>query len=140
MWVGMLQKVLGVIPLIFVFCWNSVEAEEQQRENIQVTVVAGSIGGSFYVMNAAMFDIFSKNIEGLTYSIVPGGSISNPIAINQGDAQCGFSFTNDLGSAVQGQEPYSSRLPIFGQSPMLVLRHGCMSSWMKTWGYLRWRN
>ena len=110
MWVGTLQKVLRVIPLIFVFCWNSVAAEEQQRENIHVTVVAGSIGGSFYVMNAAMFDIFSKNIEGLTYSIVPGGSISNPIAINQGDAQCGFSFTNDLGSAVQGQEPYSSPL------------------------------
>ena len=110
MWVGMLQKVLRVISLIFVFCWNSVVAEEPQRENIQVTVVAGSIGGSFYVMNAAMFDIFSKNIEGLTYSIVPGGSISNPIAINQGDAQCGFSFTNDLGSAVQGQEPYSSPL------------------------------
>ena len=73
MWVGMLQKVLRVIPLIFVSCWNSVVAEEPQRENIQVTVVAGSIGGSFYVMNAAMFDIFSKNIEGLTYSIVPGG-------------------------------------------------------------------
>ena len=75
MWIGMLQKVLRVIPLIFVFCWNSVVAEEPQRENIQVTVVAGSIGGSFYVMNAAMFDIFSKNIEGLTYSIVPGVDI-----------------------------------------------------------------
>ena len=57
MWVGMLQKVLRVIPLIFVFCWNSVEAEEQQRENIQVTVVAGSIGGSFYVMNLSLIHI-----------------------------------------------------------------------------------
>ena len=75
MWIGMLQNVLRGIPLIFVFCWNSVVAEEPQRENIQVTVVAGSIGGSFYVMNAAMFDIFSKNIEGLTYSIVPGVDI-----------------------------------------------------------------
>ena len=107
MWGRMLQNILGIIPIIFTLCLNSVNAEETLRNKLQVTVAAGSIGGSYYVMNAAMFDIFSKNIEGLAYSIVPGGSISNPIAINQGDAQCGFSFTNDLGSAVKGQEPYS---------------------------------
>ena len=110
MWDKVLQKLSKGILLMFVLCWNPAHAEESAKDNFQVTVVAGSIGGSFYVMNAAMFDIFSKNIEGLTYSIVPGGSISNPIAINQGDAQCGFSFTNDLGSAAKGQEPYSSPL------------------------------
>jgi TRAP transporter TAXI family solute receptor len=107
---GGLRKVSSLLAMAFVFCWGPAKADDPVESNFQVTVAAGSIGGSYYVMNAAMFDVFSKNIEGLIYSIVPGGSVSNPIAINQNDAQCGLSFTNDLKSAVIGQAPYSSPL------------------------------
>ena len=105
-----LRKSISLAMLFVAVFIGPTRANDTGQMDLQITVAAGSIGGSYYVMNAAMFDIFSKNIEGLTYSIVPGGSISNPIAINQGDAQCGFSFTNDLGSAAKGQAPYSSPL------------------------------
>ena len=107
---GGLRKLLFLVAMSFGFCWMPARADDAAESSFQVTVAAGSIGGSYYVMNAAMFNIFSKNIEGLIYSIVPGGSVSNPMAINQNDAQCGLSFTNDLKSAVIGQAPYSSPL------------------------------
>ncbi|HIM73003.1 MAG TPA: hypothetical protein EYM43_08630, partial [Alphaproteobacteria bacterium] len=106
-------SILNAISLIFVL-FSAVTAPirgaELTVEPTHVTVTAGSIGGSYFVMNTAMFDIFSKHIEGLAYAIVPGGSVANPIAINKGDAQFGLSFTNDLKSAVIGQAPYSEPL------------------------------
>ncbi|GIS65819.1 MAG: hypothetical protein CM1200mP4_1670 [Rhodospirillaceae bacterium] len=72
MWVGMLQKVLRVIPFYIRICWNSVVAEEPQRETLQVTVVAG-LWWQFLCHEAACLIFFQKKIEGPTYSIVPVG-------------------------------------------------------------------
>ena len=72
-----LRKSISLAMLFVAVFIGPARANDTGQMDLQITVAAGSIGGSYYVMNAAMFDIFSKNIEGLTYSIVPGGSISN---------------------------------------------------------------
>ncbi len=105
-----LCKISNVLILSCLLFVPLAHAQGNENEPINVTVTAGSIGGSFFVMNTAMFDVFSKHIDGLSYAIVPGGSIANPIAINKGSAQFGLSFTNDLKSAVIGQEPYKEPL------------------------------
>ena len=105
-----LPNAITAIFVLFAAVTTPVQGAELAVEPTHVTVTAGSIGGSYFVMNTAMFDIFSKHIEGLAYAIVPGGSVANPIAINKGDAQFGLSFTNDLKSAVIGQAPYSEPL------------------------------
>ncbi len=105
-----LSRVGSLTVLLNLLLISPVNAADLKIEPINVTVAAGSIGGSYFVMNTAMFDIFSKNIDGLAYAIVPGGSVANPIAINKGSAQFGLSFTNDLKSAVIGQSPYTEPL------------------------------
>ena len=105
-----ISSLISLVVLVISAVVSSAATAQGTAKATHVTVAAGSIGGSYFVMNTAMFDIFSKHLEGLAYAIVPGGSIANPIAINKGDAQFGLSFTNDLKSAVIGQAPYSEPL------------------------------
>jgi len=102
-----MSSFIGLVVLVCSAVLSPPATAQDTANTTHVTVAAGSIGGSYFIMNTAMFDIFSKHLEGLAYAIVPGGSISNAIAINKGDAQFGLSFTNDLKSAVVGQSPYS---------------------------------
>lgn len=106
----MILKIISAVSLWLFSLVTPIVAADRAVDSIHVTVTAGSIGGSYFIMNTAMFDVFSKHVEGLAYAIVPGGSVSNPIAINKGGAQFGLSFTNDLRSAVIGQAPYTEAL------------------------------
>jgi len=76
----------------------------------QQTVTAGSIGGSWFVIATALFDLYGKNIDGLTYNVVPGGGVGNPIAINSGKATIGLSYTTNLFAAYNGLPPNKAKL------------------------------
>ncbi|HVL59260.1 MAG TPA: TAXI family TRAP transporter solute-binding subunit [Burkholderiaceae bacterium] len=76
----------------------------------QQTVTAGSIGGSWFIIATALFDLYSKNIDGLTYNIVPGGGVGNPIAIHNKKATIGLSYTTNLFAAYNGQPPNKAKL------------------------------
>lgn len=76
----------------------------------QQTVAAGSIGGSWFIIATALFDLYGKNIEGLTYNIVPGGGVGNPISINAKKASIGLSYTTNLFAAYNGQPPNKAEL------------------------------
>lgn len=73
-------------------------------------VAAGSIGGSWFIFATAFFDLFSKNIEGLRYSIVPGGGISNPIAVQNGLATVAMGYTTMLHAADRGDFPFKDEM------------------------------
>lgn len=85
---------------------HSVSAEDFKIDPTEVTVAAGSIGGSWYLVCTAMFDVFSRNIEGLRFSVIPGGGLSNPITLNQKEAEFGILYTTNLWAAYHGEEPY----------------------------------
>jgi len=82
------------------------EAQEYRIEPADYTSSAGTIGGAFYVMSTTLFGLYSQEIEGLSYAIVPGGSIMNAIAVGRGDSQFGMAFDSDLIAAWKGAEPY----------------------------------
>lgn len=77
-----------------------------EPEEGKVTMAAGSIGGSWFVMSAALFDLFAKNIDGLQYSIVPGGGVSNPMTLRNKEADFALVYTTNVYSAYNGEEPY----------------------------------
>lgn len=86
-------------------------AEKPYRTDAPEQVVAaGSIGGSWFIITTAFFELFSKNIEGLRYNIVPGGSISNPIAIDQGMATVAMGYTSMLHAASRGEPPFRGKI------------------------------
>jgi len=108
----MKNKKLLTILLITLFLitasFNMVFAEnyEISSEEGQVTVAAGSIGGGWFTTSTALFDLFSRNIDGLKYSIVPGGGVSNPTTLQREEAQIVVVYTTNIFSAYNGEEPY----------------------------------
>jgi uncharacterized protein len=76
----------------------------------QQTVVAGSIGGSWFIISTSLFDLYGKNIAGLTYNVVPGGGVSNPISVQGGKATVGMGYTTNLFAAYHGLPPNKEKM------------------------------
>jgi TRAP transporter TAXI family solute receptor len=101
--VVMVLLLLGILT-------SAAYAQKLKIQPIQVTVAAGSTGGSWFIISTAFFSLFSDNIEGLSYSIIPGGGVANPITINRKDAMFGMGYTTNLWAAYNGHEPYKAKL------------------------------
>lgn len=102
---------IGVTAMGLSAITPAAQAQRLTIEPTNFTTTAGSLGGSWFIMTTAMWEIFKRNIDGLAYATVPGGAISNPIAIQSGAAQFGMGFTTTLAASVKGVEPYNKPLP-----------------------------
>ena len=76
---------------------------------MDVTITAGGTSGSWFISGSAFQDAFSQNIEGTKFSVVPGGGAANPIRVNKGDAQVGFTYATNAKAAVAGGDPYKAK-------------------------------
>jgi len=74
------------------------------------TVFAGSVGGMWFVVATSFFELFSKNIDGLSYSIVPGGGVGNPIAIGRKDGLFAMGYNTNLHAAYRGLDPFKEEI------------------------------
>ncbi|MCL4744320.1 MAG: TAXI family TRAP transporter solute-binding subunit [Burkholderiaceae bacterium] len=101
----------GVLLSSCILTATGVAAAPYKTTAGQQTVAAGSIGGSWFVISTALFDLYSKNIDGLTYNIVPGGGVSNPISVQGGKATIGMGYTTNLFAAYNGLPPNKEKMP-----------------------------
>ncbi len=76
---------------------------------MDITITAGGTSGSWFISGAAFQDAFSQNIKGTKFSVVPGGGAANPIRVNKGDAQVGFTYSSNAKAAVVGGEAYKEK-------------------------------
>lgn len=74
------------------------------------TVSAGSISGSWFAIMTTMFELYRNNIDGLTYTTIPGGSVANPMSLSSGQSQFAMSYSTNLFAAARGDEPYEGKL------------------------------
>jgi hypothetical protein len=101
-WLRRLAAVLIVLPLA------AVQAEDKPYSTAagEQVVAAGSIGGSWFIITTAMYDLFQRNIEGLRYTVTPGGAVANPMAVEQGLATAALGYTSMLHAASRGEPPF----------------------------------
>lgn len=95
--------------LISLLAFETSIAEEYEIEPINVNAAAGSTGGSWFIISTAFFDLFDDHIDGLSYSIQPGGGVSNPISVQRKDAHFGMGYTTNLWAAYNNEDPYEER-------------------------------
>lgn len=79
---------------------------EASAEQKAYTVSAGSISGSWFAIMTNLFEVYRNNIDDLTYTTIPGGSVANPIAVGSGQAQFALSYSTNLYAATRGDAPY----------------------------------
>jgi len=96
--------------LLTIIITSTSNAQKIKIPPTQVTAAAGSTGGSWFIISTAFFSLFSDHIEGLSYSIIPGGGVANPITVNKKDAMFAMGYTTNLWAAYNGYEPYKTKL------------------------------
>ena len=104
-------KVFVLMMCLFLIFSSFMISYAQESKATEVKMSAGGIGGSWFVMSTALFKTFSTYIDGLKYTIVPGGGVANPIAIKNKDADFALVYTTNLWSAYHGGEEYGG-IPI----------------------------
>lgn len=97
--------IVGVMILIFLVAVPATYAREKS-----LMVTAGGIGGSWFIAGATFNEVWEKSISGLKTSLVPGGGTSNPIRVNRGEADVGFTYSTLAIAAMKGVEPYKESL------------------------------
>ena len=67
-----------------------------------VRMVSGPSGGSWYPLGAKIMQVMDDEIDGITTSNTSGGGISNILAVNDGDAEIGFSYAHTASNGMNG--------------------------------------
>lgn len=71
----------------------------------------GRQGGSQYPVSVALAQIIEK-VPGIgEVSLQPGGGTGNVIAVGSGKSQLGITMSNDARSGVNGDKPYTAKMP-----------------------------
>ena len=60
-----------------------------------------------------MYDLFQRNIDGLRYTITPGGAIANPMSVEAGLATAALGYTSMLHAAHRGEAPFKAAMEDF---------------------------
>lgn len=88
---------------------SSAPADEggyKSMEETYLSMAAGSSGGGWYIMGAAMNDVFEKNMP-IHMTLIPGGGSTNPTLVNEGtDVQIGFTYVANAKAAQEGKFDY----------------------------------
>lgn len=71
-----------------------------------LSMAAGSAGGGWYVMGAAMNDLFERSMN-VHMTLIPGGGSTNPTLVDEGgDVQIGFTYIANAVAATEGKYDY----------------------------------
>jgi len=81
------------------------------RADTFVRMVSGPSGGSWYPLGAKIMQVFDEKIDGISTSNTSGGGISNILAVNDGDAEIGWSYAHTAYNGYVGKGKFSKAQP-----------------------------
>lgn len=76
-----------------------------------ITFMTGPAGGSWYPLGGAIKTILESEVAGLDVTIRPGAGLINLKGVSSGKAEMGWSLVMSAVDAVNGREPFESKLP-----------------------------
>jgi uncharacterized protein len=76
-----------------------------------VRMVSGPSGGSWYPLGAKIMQVFDEQIDGISTSNTSGGGISNILAVNDGDAEIGWSYAHTSYNGYVGKGKFTEAQP-----------------------------
>ena len=79
-------------------------------QKMDLKLMTGPMGGSWYPLGAAIADAVQKEIPGVTISVSPGGGIANVEAVEFGKCEIGFSNSSSGVDGVYGRAPFKQKM------------------------------
>lgn len=89
----------------------AVAASGVARADTFVRMVSGPSGGSWYPLGAKIMQVFDEKIDGISTSNTSGGGISNILAVNDGDAEIGWSYAHTTYNGYVGKGKFTKAQP-----------------------------
>lgn len=77
---------------------------------IELRLVTGPIGGSWYPLGGAVAELVKTRIPGVTISVGPGVGISNVMALEAGRADLAFGVLVSTLDGIYGREPFRRKI------------------------------
>lgn len=101
------KKISLLVGIIFFFI---VPFGVFAQEKVDLKLMTGPMGGSWYPLGGAISDAIQKEIPGVTISVSPGGGVGNVEGIELGKCDIGFSNSSSGVDAVYGRPPFKKKM------------------------------
>ncbi|KJS22576.1 MAG: hypothetical protein VR72_06015 [Clostridiaceae bacterium BRH_c20a] len=86
------------------------QAEPKKVETLQINIITGSTGGTYYPLGGAMANVWSKYIDNLQVTSQPGGaSVESINMVNTGEVQLGMAMNNIADDAWKGKGTWEGK-------------------------------
>jgi TRAP transporter TAXI family solute receptor len=79
------------------------------QEKVDLKMMTGPMGGSWYPLGGAIADAIQKEIPGVNVSVSPGGGMANVLGLELGKCDIGFSNSSSAVDALNGRPPYKKK-------------------------------
>ncbi len=98
------MKICLLVGLIV--CFVPLMAFGQAK--IDLKMMTGPMGGSWYPLGGAIAELIQKSIPGTNVSVAPGGGMANVVGVEEGKADIGFGNSSSSVDAVEGRAPFKA--------------------------------
>jgi len=92
-------------------------------QKIDLKMMTGPMGGSWYPLGGAIADSIQKAIPGVTLAVGPGGGVANVEAVEFGKCDIGFSNSSSGVDGVHGRPPFKQKMPNMRQLANLYAQY-----------------
>ncbi|NWF91886.1 MAG: TAXI family TRAP transporter solute-binding subunit [Syntrophaceae bacterium] len=101
------SKICLVVGLIICLSFPSLV---MGQEKVDLKMMTGPMGGSWYPLGGAIADAIQKEIPGVTLTVAPGGGVANVEAVEFGKCDIGFSNSSSGVDAIYGRPPFKQKI------------------------------
>ncbi len=80
------------------------------QQKVDLKLMTGPMGGSWYPLGGAIADAIQKEIPGVTVGVSPGGGIANVEGLELGKCDIGFSNSSSAVDGFYGRPPFKKKM------------------------------
>lgn len=95
-----------ILALVGLVVCLGVAAEVLAQAKVDIKMMTGPMGGSWYPLGGAIAEFIQKEIPGTSVSVQPGGGIANVMGVQDGKADIGFGNSSSSVDGVAGRAPF----------------------------------
>ena len=84
-------------------------------QKVDLKLMTGPMGGSWYPLAGAIADAIQKEIPGVTIAVSPGAGVANVEGLELGKCEIAFSNSSSAVDALNGRPPYKKKMEMLRQ-------------------------
>lgn len=101
-----------VFSLVLFIALVVISGYGSASQPLMLTISAGSSASPWYIMAAKLGDYFEREVPDSITNVMAGGSVGNPILVEDGTVDVAVTGTNDFFAAFKGNVPFDNPIDL----------------------------